>query len=580
MTASSGGGTGATSGRRDHAARQVADRLSHTRMRALLTEVQQRTESIVEGTRERMDALLHAVLAVSAGLDLDETLRQIVHAAMELVDARYGALGVLGADGTLTRFVHAGIDEPTRASIGALPTGRGLLGVVIEDTKPLRLETLSLHPMSAGFPPHHPPMHSFLGAAVRARGAVFGRLYLTEKNTGGPFTDDDEIVVHALAGAAGVAVDNSQLYARARRREQWLQVTAEVTAQLLADTDTALALIASRAAELTGADWTLIALPTDTGTGQASELTVAVSVGTDAELIRGRRIPVTGSTTGAVFADHVPRNVTGLAFDVAAGLGMEFGPALAMPLGADDALAGVLLAIRVVDSPAFDDEELELLATFADQAGLALQPADNQAAQRELEVLADRDLIARDLHEHVIGRLFGIGLALNGTQRLAKSPAVTARIADHIDQLNEVIAEVRAAVFDLHTDPAQTPRLGGVLTSIVEDITADTDLHTSIGFSGRIDNIPAALAEQAQAVLREAVSNTVRHAHATALTVMVTAAADLVIEVTDNGTGIPGTVARSGLHNLTTRARVFGGTLTVDMPAGGGTHLVWAAPLP
>ena len=219
------------------------------------------------------------------------------------------------------------------------------------------------------------------------------------------------------------------------------------------------------------------------------------------------------------------------------------------------------------------------MATFADQAGLALQRADNQFAQRELEVLADRDRIARDLHEHVIGRLFGIGLALHGTQRLARSPAAAARIADHIDQLNEVIAEVRTAVFDLHTDPAETPRLGGVLTGIVEDITADTDLHTSIGFSGRIDIIPAALAEQAQAVLREAVSNTVRHAHATTLTVTITAAADLVIEVTDNGTGIPGTVARSGLHNLTTRARVFGGTLTVDRPSDGGTRLVWAAPL-
>ena len=239
--------------------------LSHTGTPELLTEVQQRTEVIVEGTRERMDALLDAVLAVSSGLDLDATLRQIVHAAMELVDARYGALGVLGADGTLTRFVHAGIDEPTRELIGALPTGRGLLGVVIEDSKPLRLETLSLHPMSAGFPPHHPPMASFLGAAVRARGEVFGRLYLTEKNTGAPFTDDDEIVVQALAGAAGVAIDNAQLYAQARRRERWLQATAEVTAQLLSgtDTDTALPLIASRAAELTGADWTLIALPTD-----------------------------------------------------------------------------------------------------------------------------------------------------------------------------------------------------------------------------------------------------------------------------------------------------------------------------
>ena len=282
-----------------------------------------------------------------------------------------------------------------------------------------------------------------------------------------------------------------------------------------------------------------------------------------------------------MFADHVPRNVTGLAFDVAAGLGLEFGPALAMPLGADDDLAGVLLAVRVVRLRRRSTRKSpELLATFADQAGLALQRADNQVAPRELEVLADRDRIARDLHEHVIGRLFGIGLALHGTQRLARSPAAAARIADHIEQLNEVIAEVRTAVFDLHTDPAKTLRLGGVLTGIVEDITADTGLRTSIGFSGRIDLIPAALAEQAQAVLREAVSNTVRHAHATTLTVTIAADADLVIEVTDNGTGIPGTVARSGLHNLTTRARVFGGTLTVDRPSDGGTRLVWAAPLP
>jgi signal transduction histidine kinase len=503
---------------------------------------------------------------------------------MELVGSRYGALGVLGADGTLTRFVHAGIDEPTGELIGALPTGNGLLGVVIEDSKPLRLETLSQHPMSAGFPAHHPPMASFLGAAVKARGQVFGRLYLTEKNTGAPFTDDDEIVVQALAGAAGVAIDNAQLYERARRRERWLQATGEVTAHLLSGTDTATALqlIASRAAELTGADWTLIALPTDPdrATGPTGELAVEVSVGPAAALIRGRRIPVRGSTTGAVFSDHVPRNVTGLAFDLAAGLGVDFGPALAMPLGGDENLSGVLLAVRTSASAAFEDDELELLATFADQAGLALQRAENRDAARELEVLADRDRIARDLHERVIGRLFGIGLALHGTQRMAKSPAVAARIAEHIEQLNEVIAEVRTAVFDLHTAPAENPPIGGTLAAIVEDLTADTGLHTTISLSGRIDHIPADLAEQLKAVIREAVSNTVRHAHATALTVTATADADLVrIEVTDNGTGIPGTVARSGLHNLTTRARVYGGTLTVDRPPDGGTQLVWTAQL-
>ena len=558
--------------------------LSHTGTPELLTEAQQRTEVIVEGTRER-SALLEALLAVSSGLDLDATLRRIVHAAVELVDARYGALEVLGADGTLTRFVHAGIDAPTRELIGALPAGHGLLGALIQDSTPVRLESLSLRPMSAGFPPHHPPMASFLGAAVRVRGEVFGRLYLTEKNTGAPFTDDDEVVVRALAGAAGVAIDNAQLYAQAGRRERWLRAAAEVTAQLLSgtDTDTALPLIASRAAELTGADWTLIALPTDpdmkTDSDQTGELTVAVSVGPNAELIRGRRIPVTGSTAGAVFCDHVPRNVTGLAFDVAAGLGMEFGPALAMPLGADDDLAGVLLAVRRSTSAAFDEEELELLATFADQAGLALQRAEALTALKQLAVLTDRDRIARDLHEHVIGRLFGIGLALHGTQRLARSPAATARIGEHIEQLNEVIAEVRAAVFDLHTDPAKALGLDGVLTMIVEDITADTDLRTSIAFSGRIDLIPDDLAQQVQAVLREAVSNAVRHAHVSNLAVTVSVGADVVVEVTDNGDDVPDTVAPSGPRNLASLAGAARGTRTVDRPPGGGTRLVWAAPL-
>jgi len=562
VTGAAATGPGGRAGRGD-AAPRVAEPSAQDRM--LLTGIQQRTEAIVGSTRQRMDALLQAVMAVSSGLDLDATLRQIVHAAMDLLDARYGALGVLGPGGLLEQFVHAGIDDTTRDQIGPLPTGHGLLGVVIEGTKPLRLETLSQHPMSAGFPPHHPPMGSFLGAAVRARGEVFGRLYLTEKNTGAPFSDEDEMVVQALAGAAGVAIDNARLYERARRRELWLRATGEVTAQLLSgmNTDQALLLIAGRAAELTGANWALIAVPEDPEAtpGEITELTVAVGVGACAELVRGRRIPVSGSTTGAVFSDQVPRSVAGLAFDLAAGLGVALGPALAMPLGTGPALSGVLVAVRSVDSPTFGESELDVLATFADQAGLALQRAENRSAQRELEVLADRDRIARDLHEHVIQRLFGIGLALHGTQRLAKSPAAAARIAEHIDQLNEVVAEVRTAVFDLHTDAAEMPRLGGVLSTIIEDITAPTDL-----------------AHHAQAVLREAVSNAVRHAHASELTVTITAGADLIIEVTDNGVGMPDTVARSGLHNLSTRARAAGGTLTVDGPAVGGTHLVWAAP--
>jgi len=561
----------------------VASTLSRTQMRELLVEVEERTDEIVSTTRERMDALLDAIMAVSSGLDLAATLRQIVQAARELVGARYGALGVLGSGGMLTQFIHAGIDDEDRESIGPLPTGHGLLGVVIEEVKPLRLEDLSQHPMSAGFPAHHPPMRSFLGAAVRARDEVFGRLYLTEKLCGAPFTDDDEIVVHALAAAAGVAIDNARLYEQSRHRQRWLEATSEVTTELLigTDTDAALQLIAGRARELTGSDYTLIALPEDEeSTGSATAgLTVVVSAGAMTDRINGLRIPIVGSTAGAVFTDHVPRNVAHLGFDLAAGLAVEFGPALVMPLGADDAMSGVLLAIRKPSAPDFDAYELQLVATFADQAALALQRARRLSSLRELEVLADRDRIAQELHDHVITQLFGVGLGLHGTQRRAKSPALAARIAEHIEQLNAVITEIRTAVFDLHVVTPETPRLGGILTNIVDEITADTDLHTSIGFSGRVDIVSPDLAQQAQAVIREAVSNTVRHAGATELGVIITVGSDLVLDVTDNGIGIPDTVARSGLHNLVSRAAASGGSCVIERSTDGGTHLVWSAPL-
>jgi len=557
----------------------VGETLSQSRLRELLAEVQERIEDIVGSTRDRMDALLDAVMAVSSGLDLDATLRQIVQAAIDLVDARYGALGVLGEGGMLSQFVYVGIDDETRERIGPLPTGHGVLGVVIEDNKPLRLEDLSQHPQSVGFPPNHPPMKTFLGVPVRARGEIFGRLYLTEKNTGSGFTDDDEIVVHALAGAAGIAVDNARLYEDARRRQLWLEATGEVTAKLLggSDTDEALHLIASRALELTGADYTLIALPDDPDAAveDISELTVAMCVGSVADRMTGTTIPVQGSTTGSVFTDHVPRNVPRLAYDI----DDQFGPALALPLGNDESIAGVLLTVRTAGSAPFDEHELQLVSTFADQAALALQRAEIQQARRELEVLADRDRIARDLHDHVIQRLFAIGLSMQGTHRRAKSPVLATRLTEHLDQLHEVIQEIRTAIFDLQAGPAETPHLRATLHEVINELTNDAALRTTVRMSGPLDVIPPDLAQHVVAVVREAVSNVVRHAAASELVVTVSVDDDIVVDVSDNGRGIPETTARSGLHNLKGRAGESAGSLTVGPGERGGTRLVWSAPL-
>lgn len=559
---------------------RVATTLSQVKLGELLIEVQQRIADLVDSTRERMDALLDSVLAVSSGLDLDMTLRQIVQAAMGLADARYGALGVLGADGQLTDFVYVGIDDATRRLIGDLPTGRGVLGVVIEEGKPLRLTDLADHPASVGFPPHHPPMRAFLGVPVKARGSIFGRLYLTEKRDGSPFTEDDEVMVQALAGAAGIAIDNARLYEETTRRQRWLEAAGEVTAQLLGagDATEILRLIASRALEMSGADYTMIALP-DGDEDDVTELVVAVSTGMGSESITGRRIPVGESTSGAVLTDHTPRIVPSLAFDPARGLGVEFGPALVLPLGSDDSVVGILLAVRAPGSPPFGEQELQVVSSFADQAALALQRAESQAAKRELEVFADRDRIAQDLHDHVIQRLFAIGLSLQGTQRRAKSPVVAERITGHIDQLHEVIQDIRTAIFDLQEKQTGAGALRSRLHDVITEVTQDAPVRTTVRMSGPLDLVPAGLAEDAEAVVREAVSNVVRHARAQEVIVTVSVADDLVIDVSDDGVGMPETVARSGLHNLHQRAVAAGGTLTVGPGENGGTRVVFAVPL-
>ena len=557
--------------------------LSQFRLQELLREVQTGIESVLTSNRSRMDALLDAVLAISTGLELDATLRQIVHAATHLVGARYGALGVLDEHGMLGQFVYTGIDDAMREEIGPLPTGHGVLGVVLEEAAPLRLDDLSKHPASAGFPVNHPTMTTFLGVPVRARGDVFGRLYLTEKLDGDPFTDDDEVVVHALAAAAGIAIENARLYEEVRRRQRWLEASGEITVELLDGTDPveALRLIANRALELTAADYTLIALPRAPAESDAiRELEVAVCVGMGADTIAGRIIPLLGTTTGSVFTDQIPRNVDRLAVDLAAGVGLEFGPALALPLGTSDSIAGVLLAVRSTGAAAFNESQLQVVASFADQAALALQYAESQTARRRLEVLADRDRIARDLHDHVIQRLFAIGLSLQSTKRRSESPEITGRIADNIDQLQEIIHDIRTAIFDLHTDSADGPTLRAVVRKVIAELTADTSLRTTVRMSGPLDVVPTALAQHAEAVVREAVSNALRHAQAHRLTVTVSVEDELVVDVVDDGVGVPDTVARSGLHNLAQRAVAAGGTFTLQQPEGGGTQLTWSVPLP
>ncbi|MGE2722296.1 GAF domain-containing protein [Mycolicibacterium celeriflavum] len=556
--------------------RSLRDALSQLRLRELLSEVQDRVEEIVEG-RDRLDGLLEAMLVVTSGLELDQTLRTIVRTAIDLVDARYGALGVRGRGHELVEFVYDGIDDETRRAIGHLPEGRGVLGLLLDDPKPIRLDNIADHAASVGFPPNHPPMVTFLGVPIRIRDEVFGNLYLTEKAGGQPFSEDDEVLVQALAAAAGIAIQNARLYQQAKHRQAWIVATRDIGTELLSGTEPVEVFrqVAVKSRQLSGAGLTAVFVPAerDVPPSETSELVVAATAG-DEPALGVEAVPVVGNPIGQAFIRRTPVRFDGLGLGVDGG---ETGPALLLPLRAADAVAGVLVALRPPGASPFGEENMDMMAAFADQAALAWQLASAQRRMRELDVLTDRDRIARDLHDHVIQRLFAVGLALQGTIARARAPEVQQRLNGCVDDLQEVIQEIRTAIFDLHNaQPGITLRQR--LDEAIDQF-ADPDMRTTTKFSGPLSVVEEKLAEHAEAVVREAVSNAVRHANATALQVSVTVGDDLCIEVVDNGCGIGADVTPSGLANLRDRAEEVGGEFTVAAAPAGGTHLKWCAPL-
>jgi signal transduction histidine kinase len=547
----------------------------------LLGDLQNRLAEIVR-TRDRLQGLLDAVVAVGAGLELEGTLNRIVRTAVELVDARYGALGVLGADELerLAEFVHVGVDDETRASMGDLPEGRGLLGVLIENPEPLRVADLTEHPASVGFPPNHPPMRSFLGAPIRVRDEIFGNLYLTEKRGSGEFTADDEVALQTLAAAAGVAIENARLFEESRQREQWLEASREVNALLLggASSQDALDMIAAKTRELSRSDCALILLADPTG-----HVMARAGAGERGPELAGVRINAAEPMVAGVFRSRTSEIIANLTAVVPPGWapGADFGPAVAVPFGAGDVVRGVLLVMREKGAAQFVANEVPLLASFADQAAFAMELAEKHRAQRQLDVLADRDRIAGDLHDHVIQRLFATGMSLQGTVGRIADAQVRTRVSRAVEQLDETVREIRTSIFDLHTGGVEMESsLRRQLLDTVDELSANLPVSPSVRISGAIDTLVSEeLAAHATAVLREAVSNAVRHSGASSIVVTVEADADLVIDVANDGAGIPPGAAGSGLLEIDRHASELGGSLVVAPVPEGGTRLTWRVPL-
>ncbi|MFB7462358.1 GAF domain-containing protein [Streptomyces sp. NPDC056224] len=560
-------------------------RMPQMRLDELLEELQARINA-ARGTRDRVHSLLEAVVSVGRELDLSQVLRRIVEAAALLVDAQYGALGVIGPDGrTLSQFLTHGLTDEEIARIGPLPAGHGILGKLIRRPEPLRLTDLSADEASYGFPAHHPPMRTFLGVPIRVRNEVFGNLYLTGKRGGLDFDAEDESVISTLSVAAGVAIDNARLYEASQRQQRWLRANAEITSSLLSGSPRreVLELIARRAEEITGAALADVSVPV-AGT---DDLVVELAIGADSDSRRGLVVPVDGTLSGAAYTAGAPVTTVGLDADdrYAAGPGRfdGLGPAVAVPLGtAAKDTRGVLLLARHSGEPVFTEAELEPLLAFAGQAALALELAQRRSDTEQLALLEDRDRIARDLHDLAIQRLFATGMTLQSAGRLVQNEGAAERISRAVGDLDETIKIIRSTIFGLRARDEHTgPSLRAHVARAVGETATTLGFPPRLSMEGLLDtDVPEQVAEHVTAALTEMLSNAARHAHASRVEVALQATShEVILTVTDNGRGIPDGGRRSGLSNLEERAHRMGGTLTIERPDAGGSRLVWRAPL-
>jgi signal transduction histidine kinase len=516
-----------------------------------------------EGLSGDARALLDAVAALSSDLELSNVLRRIVAAACQLTGARYGALGVIGADQELSEFITHGINDEEREQIGAPPRGHGILGLLIRHPTPLRLDHLQDHAASYGFPANHPPMASFLGVPVLTRGTVFGNLYLTEKAGGGAFTEQDQRLVEALANAAGMAIQNARAYALSERQRAWLEASARLSEALQPGTTTteALALVTIAARLVSGARAAGIV---DTG-ARPAELVAAD--GRDADQLSALVARHGGEIADADAADHQPL------------IHLEDGRVLAVaPLRAR--LFGSFALVALSDAPReLLGGEFELVLSFAQQAALALDRMQALSEREQLALVTDRDRIARDLHDLVIQRLFATGLQLQGVRSQVMSPAVAERLDGAVTELDDTIREIRGTIFALQHTRGTSLKVR--LTRLSEEYAAVLGFRPQLRTDGPVDTVvPEEIAEDVLAVLREGLSNAARHARPTRVEIhLVATVTEVSLRLADNGVGVAEDRVESGLANVRRRASDRSGTAEVMAAPEGGTVLTWRVPL-
>jgi signal transduction histidine kinase len=547
----------------------------------------------------RLRTLLAVGRALVSELEPESVLRTVLDAACELTGARYAAIGVLAGDrSSLERFVTRGIDADTQRQIGDLPRGRGVLGVLIDDPKPLRLADVGVHPRSYGFPIGHPPMQSFLGVPLLIRGEAWGNLYLTEKAQG-EFDEADEEVIVALAGWAAIAIENAHLYRGERERRdaleravRALEATTEIARAVGGETrlGPVLELIVKRGRALVEARGMAILL------SDGDDLVVTAVAGRVDNEIVGTRVPLTNSAGGVVMRSHRAERITDatsrLRFALAERTSAQAG--LIVPLLFRGRAVGVLEAFdRLSDGPAFSSEDETLMEAFAASAATAVATAQDVATQtlrRSIESSErERARWARDLHDETLQELSALKIALSAGQRAADDEARRAVIRTCIEYCEHATAGLREIISDLR--PAALDALGtqAAVETLVErararsdieiECTIDLDYESGRAATRHVPVIEAGIYRIAQ----EAISNAIKHAHASRVILTLSDAGDIVVlTVTDDGRGIDPdarTATGFGLIGMRERVDLLGGTLRVTSNDGAGTRVEVSVPV-
>ncbi|HET6623513.1 MAG TPA: GAF domain-containing sensor histidine kinase [Gaiellaceae bacterium] len=540
--------------------------------------------------QDRLRVLVEAGISLASELSLDALLQRIVETAAELTHARYAALGVVHPSGRgLERFLTTGVDEKTYAAIGEIPQGRGILGVVMRETKPLRLHDIADDPRSVGLPPNHPPMHTFLGAPILLRGVAFGNLYLSEKRGGGDFTEDDEDLIQLLAAQAAVAIENARLYESSARWLRQLESLNEIGNALAAqlELEPLLAMVATRLRELVSARLVLIALP-DT----EDALRVAAADGEVASTQVGTRLELHGSKVGRVLERGRSERVDSVLNDpevdqrTARELGIR--TALYVPLIVHGQAIGVVAAHdKLGDDGWFDDDDLRLAESLAARAAIAVDLSERVTRDAMRKVVEAQELerkhLARELHDETGQALTSILLGLKSLEQVLDSDEGREGVASLRDLVVSTLQDVRRLAVELRPSALDDFGLAPALERLVDTYGRQAAVPVHLEIRLGENRLPPEIETTLYRMVQEALTNVAKHADATWVSILLTRTASAVrLVVEDDGAGFDPLGTRDGglgLSGMRERVALLDGVLRVESAHGKGTTLVAEVPV-